>query len=199
MTGPSLAGVLGRKAGAAEGFLRYSAPSSAPASFGASRAWVRWSAVISTACCSCPSPAARCTLRRQIPDVGAQCVSFAPWDLCGERSAMRVPTAIRRHQPGPLQDGRILPLRDLCQADLVAGMAHPRRDLFGRAGRAGQCAVPPPFAAYWGDPTHVLDGLLYHESDLRSEEHYTDAAGFTGHLLAVMHCSVSALPRAFAI
>lgn len=31
--------------------------------------------------------------------------------------------------------------------------------------------------------THVLDGLLYHESDLRIEEHYTDTAGFTDHLL----------------
>jgi hypothetical protein len=29
------------------------------------------------------------------------------------------------------------------------------------------------------DATHVLDGLLYHESDLRIEEHYTDTSGFT--------------------
>ncbi|WP_142244795.1 Tn3 family transposase, partial [Klebsiella pneumoniae] len=29
------------------------------------------------------------------------------------------------------------------------------------------------------DSTYVLDGLLYHESDLRIEEHYTDTAGFT--------------------
>lgn len=28
------------------------------------------------------------------------------------------------------------------------------------------------------DSTYVLDGLLYHESDLRIEEHYTDTAGF---------------------
>jgi TnpA family transposase len=27
------------------------------------------------------------------------------------------------------------------------------------------------------DSTYVLDGLLYHESDLRIEEHYTDTAG----------------------
>ena len=31
------------------------------------------------------------------------------------------------------------------------------------------------------DATHVLDGLLYHESDLHIEEHYTDTAGFTDH------------------
>jgi len=37
------------------------------------------------------------------------------------------------------------------------------------------------------DATHVLDGLLYHESDLRIEEHYTDAAGFTDHVFALMH------------
>lgn len=37
------------------------------------------------------------------------------------------------------------------------------------------------------DATHVLDGLLYHESDLRIEEHHTDTAGFTDHLFALMH------------
>ena len=37
------------------------------------------------------------------------------------------------------------------------------------------------------DSTYVLDGLLYHESDLRIEEHYTDTAGFTDHVFAVMH------------
>ena len=35
------------------------------------------------------------------------------------------------------------------------------------------------------DATHVLDGLLYHESELAIEEHYTDTAGLTDlmHLL----------------
>jgi TnpA family transposase len=37
------------------------------------------------------------------------------------------------------------------------------------------------------DSTYVLDGLLYHESDLRIEEHYTDTAGFTDHAFALMH------------
>jgi TnpA family transposase len=37
------------------------------------------------------------------------------------------------------------------------------------------------------DATHVLDGLLYHDSDLRIEEHYTDTAGFTDHVFALMH------------
>ena len=35
--------------------------------------------------------------------------------------------------------------------------------------------------------THVLDGLLYHESDLRIEEHYADTAGFANHVFALMH------------
>ena len=35
------------------------------------------------------------------------------------------------------------------------------------------------------DSTYVLDGLLYHESDLRIEEHYTDTAGFTDHVFAM--------------
>jgi TnpA family transposase len=37
------------------------------------------------------------------------------------------------------------------------------------------------------DATHVLDGLLYHESDLLIEEHYTDTAGFTDHVFALCH------------
>ena len=37
------------------------------------------------------------------------------------------------------------------------------------------------------DATHILDGLLYHETDLRIEEHYTDTAGFTDHVFALCH------------
>jgi TnpA family transposase len=37
------------------------------------------------------------------------------------------------------------------------------------------------------DATHVLDGLLYHESDLKIEEHYTDTAGFTDQVFAICH------------
>ncbi|KWC23224.1 hypothetical protein WL48_31705 [Burkholderia ubonensis] len=37
------------------------------------------------------------------------------------------------------------------------------------------------------DSTYVLDGLLYHESDLRIKEHYTDTNGFTDHVFAQMH------------
>jgi len=37
------------------------------------------------------------------------------------------------------------------------------------------------------DATYVLDGLLYHESDLRIEEHYTDMAGFTDQVFGMMH------------
>ena len=37
------------------------------------------------------------------------------------------------------------------------------------------------------ESTYVLDGLLYHESDLKVKEHYTDTAGFTDHVFALMH------------
>ncbi|WP_426977746.1 Tn3 family transposase [Pseudarthrobacter sp. O4] len=37
------------------------------------------------------------------------------------------------------------------------------------------------------DATYVLDGLLYHESELQIQEHYTDTAGFTDHLFALMN------------
>ena len=36
------------------------------------------------------------------------------------------------------------------------------------------------------DSTYLLDGLLYHESDLRIEGHYSDTAGFTDHVFALM-------------
>jgi len=42
-------------------------------------------------------------------------------------------------------------------------------------------------AATVRDATHVLDGLLYHESDLRIAEHYTDTNGFTDHVFALCH------------
>jgi len=37
------------------------------------------------------------------------------------------------------------------------------------------------------DATYVLDGLLYHESNLDIEEHYTDTTGFTDHVFALCH------------
>ena len=37
------------------------------------------------------------------------------------------------------------------------------------------------------DATYVLDGLLYHGSDLNIEEHYTDTAGFTDHVFGLCH------------
>ncbi len=36
------------------------------------------------------------------------------------------------------------------------------------------------------DSTYMIDGLLYHESELHIEEHYTDTAGFTDHVFALM-------------
>jgi TnpA family transposase len=46
------------------------------------------------------------------------------------------------------------------------------------------------------DSTYVRDGLLYHESDLRIEEHYTDTARFADHVFALMHLLGSRLaPR----
>jgi TnpA family transposase len=37
------------------------------------------------------------------------------------------------------------------------------------------------------DSTFVLDGLLHHEADLNIYEHYTDTAGFTDHVFALMY------------
>src|ERR1700719_830500 len=40
-----------------------------------------------------PASLAECALRRQTPEVGAECPNWARSDLCGGRSAMGVPTA----------------------------------------------------------------------------------------------------------
>jgi len=37
------------------------------------------------------------------------------------------------------------------------------------------------------DATYVLDGMLGHQSQLPLQEHYTDTAGFTDHVFALMH------------
>jgi len=37
------------------------------------------------------------------------------------------------------------------------------------------------------EATHAFDGLLYHETELHIKEHYTDTAGFTDHVFALMH------------
>ncbi len=37
------------------------------------------------------------------------------------------------------------------------------------------------------DATYVLDGLLYHDSGLVIEEHYTDTAGFTDQVFGLCH------------
>lgn len=37
------------------------------------------------------------------------------------------------------------------------------------------------------DATYVLDGLLYHESDLQIREHYTDTSGYTEQVFAMCH------------
>lgn len=37
------------------------------------------------------------------------------------------------------------------------------------------------------DATYVLDGLLYHQTDLKIQEHYTDTAGYTDHVFGLCH------------
>ena len=37
------------------------------------------------------------------------------------------------------------------------------------------------------DASYVLDGLLYHESDLQIQEHYTDTSGYTEQVFAMCH------------
>ncbi|MBW4511487.1 MAG: Tn3 family transposase [Scytonematopsis contorta HA4267-MV1] len=37
------------------------------------------------------------------------------------------------------------------------------------------------------DATHVLDGFMYHETDLKIEEHFTDTNGHTDHVFGITH------------
>jgi TnpA family transposase len=55
--------------------------------------------------------------------------------------------------------------------------------------------IPDQYAPYYiqlisatmRDATHVIDGLLYHQTDLPIEEHYTDTAGYTNRVFALCH------------
>jgi TnpA family transposase len=53
-------------------------------------------------------------------------------------------------------------------------------------------------AATANEAPYVLDGLLYHQSSLVINEHYTDTGGFSDHVFACAVCWASALRRAFA-
>ncbi|CAB5628486.1 Uncharacterised protein [Pseudomonas putida] len=64
----------------------------------------------------------------------------------------------RRDQPGPDQDGGVLPRHDLRQAGLAASLAHPRRNLRGGAGRSGQRTVPPSLRRALGRRHHLIVG-----------------------------------------
>ncbi len=44
-----------------------------------------------------------------------------------------------------------------------------------------------PISSTVRDATHVLDGLLNHQTDLQIEEHYTDTSGYTDHIFALCH------------
>jgi hypothetical protein len=57
---------------------------------------------------------------------------------------------------------------------------------FIRIFRTSTARFTPKLSAACGIQ-HVLDGLLYHETDLEITEHYTDTAGFTEHVFALMH------------
>ncbi|VDA76736.1 Putative transposase (identified by ISEscan HMM) [Klebsiella pneumoniae] len=57
---------------------------------------------------------------------------------------------------------------------------------FIRIFRTNTARFTPKLSAACGIQ-HVLDGLLYHETDLEITEHYTDTAGFTEHVFALMH------------
>lgn len=37
------------------------------------------------------------------------------------------------------------------------------------------------------DAVHVIDGLLYHETDLNIQEHYTDISGYTDQVFGLSH------------
>src|SRR6202023_431837 len=71
-----------------------------------------------------PSPLARAALRRQTPEVGAECVNSACSDLCGGCAAMRIPTANRIGQLRPFMPEKTHVENDRSQGK--ADVAHRR-------------------------------------------------------------------------
>jgi hypothetical protein len=57
----------------------------------------------------------------------------------------------------------------------------------GSLSRHGGCYYTKVIAATASDAPHVLDGLLYHQTGLQIEEHYTDTGGATDHVFGLCH------------
>ena len=64
----------------------------------------------------------------------------------------------RRDQPGPDQDGGIVPRHDLRQAGLAASLAHPRRNLFGALAELVNAQFPTSLRRALGRRHHVIVG-----------------------------------------
>ena len=79
----------------------------------------------------------------------------------------------RRNQPGPCQDGRVLPRHDLRQAVLAAGLAHPGRNLLIGPCRVSQCPAWAALCRELGRRHHVLLGRPALQGGRAGREHRT--------------------------
>lgn len=79
-----------------------------------------------------------------------------------------------------------------CSSGRYAGQVNPK---YGQElGRQFYTHISDQYSPFYTsiisrvrDSTHVLDGLLFHESELEIREHYADTASFTDHVFALMH------------
>lgn len=86
-------------------------------------------------------------------------------------------------------------LRIVTRSPRIGATAPPRHPTYGaEPSRTFYTLISDQYAHFSSkvvnvgvrDATYVLDGLLYHESDLRITEHYTETARFTDHIFALM-------------
>ena len=87
-------------------------------------------------------------------------------------------------------DGQYFPLgghgEDAGDINAKYGHAPGVRFYTHLSGQYGPFAVKV-FSAATSEVPHVLDGLLYHESDLAPTTHHTDTGGVSEHVFALMH------------
>ena len=81
------------------------------------------------------------------------------------------------------------PLRPLPGASLrpVIPLSSKRLDHLQTAPRLQPPYYTKVIAATASEAPHVLDGLLYHQTGLQIEEHYTDTGGATDHVFGLCH------------
>jgi len=102
----------------------------------------------------------------------------------------------RQSLPARWGDGTTSSSDGMCIQVGVSSLEAERNPHYGlNKGTTVYCFVSDQFSTFHTkvintnarDAVHVIDGLLYHETELCIDEHYTDTAGYTDQIFALTH------------